>query len=77
VQELKDRANRLRSLADTIEALPDKARSFATSTMKDWAGPNADRTRGDLNSWRTKCRTVADTLRGEARTCDQNAQKLK
>jgi hypothetical protein len=77
VDELTDRANRLRALADEIEALPDAARTFATSTMKDWAGPNADQTRGDLGTWRTKCRTVADALRTEASTCEQNANKLK
>ena len=76
-QELTARASELRSLADEIEALPDQVGTFATQTMKDWSGPNADRTRGDLGSWRTKCRTIADTLRGEARTCEQNAKDLK
>ena len=76
-QELTTRASALRSLADEIEALPDQVRTFATQTMKDWSGPNADRTRGDLGAWRTKCRTVADILRGEARTCEQKARDLK
>lgn len=77
VQELTDRASRLRGLADEIEALPDSARTFATATMKDWSGPHADRTRGELGTWRTTCRTVAESLRTEAGTCEQNAKKLK
>ncbi|WP_202236162.1 hypothetical protein [Actinacidiphila reveromycinica] len=76
VQELTDRAGRLRGLADEIEALPDAAHTYATRTMKDWAGPNADDTRGELNTWRTRCRTVAAALRTEAGVCEKNANKL-
>ncbi|MFI0941177.1 WXG100 family type VII secretion target [Streptomyces sp. NPDC021020] len=75
-QELNTRAAQLRGLAADIEALPDKARTFATQTMTQWEGPHADRTRGEMGTWRTTCRTVAEHLRTEANTCEQNAKDL-
>ncbi|NUP66660.1 MAG: hypothetical protein HOW71_31310 [Nonomuraea sp.] len=76
VQELSTRAAQLRGLADEIEALPDRARKFATQTMTNWEGPHADRTRGEMNSWHTTCHTVAEHLRSEAHTCEQDAKNL-
>lgn len=75
-RDLKTRASQLRALAADIEALPDKARDFATRSMKDWEGPHADRTRGALADWRSKCRTIAENLRQEASDCDRNAADL-
>ncbi|MFE4858964.1 hypothetical protein [Streptomyces sp. NPDC056670] len=77
LQELTKRASQLRSLADHIETMVDAPHTYATTTMKTWAGPHADRTRGDLKTWRGKCHTVAESLREEARTCDQSVKDAK
>jgi flavorubredoxin len=77
VQELTERAAKLRSLAEHIEKLADPAHTFATVTMKKWSGPHADRIREDLRTWRTKCGTVAESLREEASACDKSAKDLK
>jgi hypothetical protein len=77
VQELNTRAAQLRGLAAEVEALPNKARTFATQTMKGWEGPHADRTRGDINGWHTACQHAAQTLRDEAFTCEQDAKNLQ
>lgn len=75
-RDLKTRATQLRALAADIEALPGKARDFAMRSMTGWEGPHADRTRGALADWRTKCHTIAENLRQEANDCDRNATDL-
>lgn len=77
VQELTERATKLRSLAGHIEGMVNAPHTFATVTMKKWAGPHADRVRGDLKTWRTKCGTVAEALREEASACDKSAKELR
>ncbi|MER5372319.1 hypothetical protein [Streptomyces sp. NPDC002553] len=77
VQELTERASKLRSLAEHIATLADAPNTFATTTMKNWSGPHADRVRGELKGWRTKCGEVAATLREEASACDKSAKELK
>ncbi|WP_328537322.1 hypothetical protein [Streptomyces sp. NBC_00344] len=77
IQDLNSRAASLRSLADHIESLVDPPHTQSTQTMKTWAGPNADDVRGKLKSWRTKCSTVAKTLRVEAHKASQEAKDLQ
>ncbi|MGW2817725.1 hypothetical protein [Streptomyces sp. NPDC001415] len=77
IQELNNRASALRSLADHVESLMDAPRTHSTTTMKAWAGPNATEVRGKLNSWRTTCSTVAESLRSEARQASQDAKDLQ
>ncbi|MFJ5776536.1 WXG100 family type VII secretion target [Streptomyces sp. NPDC093094] len=77
VQELTERAAKLRSLAEHIEKLTDSPHTFSTVTMKNWSGPHADRIRGDLRNWRTKCGSVAEALRDEATACDKSAKDLR
>lgn len=77
VQELTERATKLRSLAEHIASMADPSHTFATVTMKKWSGPHAERIRGDLKGWRTKCGTVAEALRDEARKCDKSATDLR
>ncbi|MCQ8769198.1 hypothetical protein [Streptomyces telluris] len=76
-KELNERAGKLNSLADHVESLVEKPRTYATTTMKTWAGPNADDTRGKLNTWNTTCQTVAKELRAEATKCTQDAKDLQ
>ncbi|MFI6091358.1 hypothetical protein [Streptomyces sp. NPDC051218] len=75
--ELSKRATQLRSLADHIDGLADSPHKYATITMKKWAGPHADSTRGELKNWQTKCHTVAEALREEARDCDKSVKEAK
>lgn len=77
VQELTERASKLRSLADHIASMVDPPHTYATNTMKTWAGPHADHVRGELRKWRTKCSDVAELLRDEAKECDKSAKDLK
>ncbi|MFG2722962.1 hypothetical protein ACGFW5_32375 [Streptomyces sp. NPDC048416] len=77
IQELNHRAAELRSLADHVESLMDQPRTYSTSTMKTWAGPNATDVRGKLSSWRTTCSTVAESLRTEAQQASQDAKDLQ
>jgi hypothetical protein len=77
IQELNNRAAALRSLADHVESLMDRPRNHSTTTMKTWAGPNATDVRGKLNSWRTTCSTVAQSLRTEAQHVGQDAKDLQ
>lgn len=77
LQELSKRATQLRSLADHIDGLADSPHKYATTTMKKWAGPHADRTRGELKKWQTTCHNVAEELRKEARECDKTVKDAK
>ncbi|NEB07295.1 hypothetical protein G3I32_00025 [Streptomyces coelicoflavus] len=77
IEELNRRAGQLRSLADHIDGMVDTAKNHSTTGMKTWAGPNADDVRGKLKSWKTKCHTVAETLRDEAQKCSQGAKDLQ
>ncbi|MER5598527.1 hypothetical protein [Streptomyces sp. NPDC002265] len=77
IQDLTHRASQLRALADDIAAMVDAPHQFVTTTMKTWSGPHADRIRGELKAWRTKCAHVAATLRQEAHQCDRSALNLK
>ncbi|WP_405938210.1 hypothetical protein OG338_17445 [Streptomyces sp. NBC_00726] len=77
LQELTRRAGELRSLADHIASIANAPHTYATATMKTWKGPHAERTRGQLKSWRAKCDTVAEALREEARTCDQSVKDAR
>lgn len=77
IENLTRRASQLRGLADEIEALVHKPKAHSTGTMKKWAGPNADKVRGDLRTWQTKCTTVAESLRAEARRCDKGAEDAR
>ncbi|MCT9089150.1 hypothetical protein N4G70_09740 [Streptomyces sp. ASQP_92] len=77
IQELNNRAAALRQLADHVESLMDQPRTFSTTTMKTWGGPNATDVRGKLNSWRTTCSTVAQSLRTEAQQATQDAKDLQ
>lgn len=74
LQELTKRAAQLRSLADHIASIVDAPHTYATTTMKKWEGPHAIRIRGELKTWRTKCDTVAEALRDEARACDKSVK---
>ncbi|MFF4220634.1 hypothetical protein B7P34_19895 [Streptosporangium nondiastaticum] len=76
-KELNERAGKLNSLADHIESLVDKPRTYATTSMKTWSGPNADDTRGKLGTWKTTCQTVARALREEAGKATQEAKDLQ
>ncbi|MFG2949079.1 WXG100 family type VII secretion target [Streptomyces adustus] len=76
-QQLTYRASQLRALAEDIAALVDAPHNFATTTMKTWSGPHADRVRGELRTWRTKCTHVAEALRQEAHKCDRSAMEQK
>lgn len=64
VQELKDRAAKLRSLADHLQKLTNDVHDAAAGM--EWSGPLTDRVRGDIKTWRTRCGTVADRIRAEA-----------
>ncbi|MDQ0930243.1 WXG100 family type VII secretion target [Streptomyces turgidiscabies] len=77
IQELNQRAARLRSLADHIDSLVNTPKNHSTTVMKTWAGPNADDVRGKLRAWHTTCGTVAKALRDEAHQCAQSATELQ
>ncbi|MET7764465.1 hypothetical protein ABZS86_29710 [Streptomyces sp. NPDC005355] len=77
IDKLTKRASQLRSLADDIDSLVDKPKNHSANAMKKWAGPNADKVRGDLRSWATKCASVAKALREEARRCDKSVEDAK
>ena len=77
IQELNQRAARLRSLADHIESLVSRPPTHSTTAMKTWSGPNADDVRGKLKTWHTTCGTVAKALRDEAHQCTQDAKDLQ
>ncbi|MFT2018058.1 WXG100 family type VII secretion target [Streptomyces sp. 796.1] len=77
IENLTKRATQLRSLADHIDSLVTKPKTHSTTQMKKWAGPNADKVRGDLNSWHTKCTTVATKLREMATQCDKSAENAR
>lgn len=77
IQELNQRASKLRSLADHIDSLVDTAKNHSATGMKSWSGPNADDVRGKLKGWQTKCGTVAKALRDEAQQCTQDAKDLQ
>ncbi|MEV4924396.1 hypothetical protein [Streptomyces roseoverticillatus] len=76
-KDLNSRAASLRSLADHVESLVSKPRTYATTSMKKWSGPNADDTRGKLGTWNTTCQTVAKALREEAEKCSKEAKDLQ
>ncbi|MFH8368623.1 hypothetical protein [Streptomyces sp. NPDC018031] len=50
-------------------------KTYSTNTMKKWAGPNADKVRGELKTWHTKCTSVAKALRDKATEYDNEATK--
>ncbi|MFI1484582.1 WXG100 family type VII secretion target [Streptomyces sp. NPDC020747] len=77
IQELNQRAARLRSLADHIDSLVSQPKTHSTTVMKTWSGPNADAVRGKLGTWHTTCGTVAKALRDEAQQCTQDAKGLQ
>ncbi|MGW2823266.1 hypothetical protein ACWC24_20095 [Streptomyces sp. NPDC001443] len=76
-QQLTHRAAQLRALAADIAAIADAPHKFVTTTMKTWSGPHADRVRGELKAWRSKCAHVAESLHQEAHKCDQSAKDHK
>ncbi|MFD9152012.1 hypothetical protein ACWGSE_20845 [Streptomyces diastaticus] len=77
IQELNQRAQRLRSLADHVDGLVDQPKRHSTGQMKSWSGPNAAAVRGSLRTWHTTCADVARALREEARQCAEDAKDLK
>ncbi|MFJ4436250.1 hypothetical protein [Streptomyces sp. NPDC088923] len=77
IANLTKRASQLRGLADEIDALVNRPKTQSTDTMRKWAGPNADKVRGELRTWKTKCESVAESLRAEARRCDKGAADAK
>ncbi|MBL0775987.1 WXG100 family type VII secretion target [Streptomyces albidoflavus] len=77
IEELTQRAQRLRSLADHIDSLVDQPKRHSTTQMKSWSGPNADAVRGKLRTWHTTCTNVAKSLRDEAQQCTNDAKDLK
>lgn len=74
VQELKERASKLRAFADHVQKLPDRVDGEAA--RMEWSGPLTDRVRGEIRSWRTRCRDVADRIRDEAERLDGEADQL-
>ncbi|MBB5934680.1 WXG100 family type VII secretion target [Streptomyces zagrosensis] len=77
IEKLTQRATQLRSLADHIDSLVTRPKTQSTTQMKKWAGPNAEKVRGDLKSWHTKCTAVATKLRQMATDCDKTAEEAK
>lgn len=76
VEELRSKASSLRALATHVESLPDDAKTYASGTMSEWSGPNAEDVRGQLGNWKTTCQSVAGNLRDEATRCETEANNL-
>ncbi|TQS25904.1 hypothetical protein [Microbispora sp. KK1-11] len=74
VQELENRAAKLRELANDVEKLVDRVNGMA-ATM-EWSGPLTDRVRGEIGTWRTRCGTVAANLLDEADRLQREARDL-
>lgn len=74
IQELKERASKLRAFAEHVQELPDKVHTEAA--RMDWSGPLTDRVRGEIRTWKTRCGDVADRIREEADRLDQEANRL-
>ncbi|MEV1198686.1 hypothetical protein [Microbispora rosea] len=74
VQELENRAAKLRELAGDVEKLVDGVNGMA-ATM-EWSGPLTDRVRGEIGTWRTRCGTVAARLLDEADRLQREARDL-
>ena len=74
VQELENRAAKLRELANDVEKLVDGVNGMA-ATM-EWSGPLTDRIRGQIGTWKTRCRTVAAHLLDEADRLQREARDL-
>jgi len=74
VQELRDRAAKLRVFADHVQALPDRVDDEAAKM--DWSGPLTDRVRGEIRNWKNRCSNVADQIREEANRLEEEASRL-
>ena len=74
VQELENRAAKLRELAGDVEKLVDRVNGMA-ATM-EWSGPLTDRVRGEIGTWKTRCGTVAAHLLDEADRLQREARDL-
>lgn len=74
VQELRDRASKLRVFADHVQELPRKVDTEAAKM--DWSGPLTDRVRGEIRTWVTRCGDVAERIRQEADRLEEEANRL-
>ncbi|MEU6407505.1 hypothetical protein [Microbispora sp. NPDC046933] len=74
VQELENRAAKLRELANDVEKLVDRVQSMAAGM--EWSGPLTDRVRGEIGTWKTRCGTVAAHLLDEADRLQREARDL-
>ncbi|XVQ87295.1 hypothetical protein ACQP2K_07735 [Microbispora siamensis] len=74
VQELENRAAKLRELANDVEKLVDRVQSMAAGM--EWSGPLTDRVRGEIGTWKTRCGTVAARLLDEADRLQREARDL-
>lgn len=74
VQELENRAAKLRELANDVEILVDPVNSMAAGM--EWSGPLTDRVRGQIATWKMRCGTVAARLHDEADRLRREARDL-
>ncbi|MEW9526946.1 hypothetical protein [Microbispora sp. NPDC049125] len=74
VQELENKASKIRQLADDVEKLPNQVRDMAA--RMEWSGPLTNRVRGEIRTWQTRCGTVARDLREEADRLNREARDL-
>lgn len=77
-EELRSQANHLRDLARDVEGLLAVQVKAATDLIgrREWLGPLAERTRGELNQSASRLRWMADDLRAEAHRRDAEARQL-
>lgn len=76
-EELRARAEQLRTLADDVEGLLTSARNYVANDMQSWEGPNQEEVSGALSGWNTECGTVAGELRGIATSLDNQADQAE
>ncbi|MEV5413923.1 hypothetical protein AB0K60_34470 [Thermopolyspora sp. NPDC052614] len=74
VQELREQASKLRAFADHVQKLPDRVDGEAAKM--EWSGPLTDRVRGEIRTWKSRCRDVADRIREEAERLEGEARQL-
>lgn len=74
--QLRERARRLRALADDLDALCDDAFTRSQGAGTDgWDSPNATEVRAGIAGYRTSAQTAAGSLRAEARTAERQADE--